>query len=84
MLAVLRGWFIALITPFSQRGWFWQELESNGPWKTWQSTVLKLSKTLATRNIITRRGSLTPLARAVAVSLSGFPQPTSQTGDCRS
>jgi hypothetical protein len=33
MLAVSQGRLIALSTPFGQRGWFWQEWESDGPWK---------------------------------------------------
>jgi hypothetical protein len=33
MLAVSQGRLIALSTPFGQRGWFWQEWESEGPWK---------------------------------------------------
>lgn len=40
MLAVSQGRLIALSTPFGQRGWFWQEWESEGPWKkiriTWR------------------------------------------------
>jgi hypothetical protein len=40
MLAVSQGRLIALSTPFGQRGWFWQEWESDGPWRririTWQ------------------------------------------------
>ncbi|MGH7170771.1 MAG: terminase large subunit domain-containing protein, partial [Gemmataceae bacterium] len=32
MLAVSQGRLIALSTPFGQRGWFWQEWESEGPW----------------------------------------------------
>jgi hypothetical protein len=40
MLAVSQGRLIALSTPFGQRGWFWQEWESGGPWKkvriTWR------------------------------------------------
>jgi len=33
MLAVSQGRLIALSTPFGQRGWFWQEWQSEGPWK---------------------------------------------------
>jgi hypothetical protein len=33
MLAVSQGRLIALSTPFGQRGWFWQEWQSDGPWK---------------------------------------------------
>jgi hypothetical protein len=33
MLAVSQGRLVALSTPFGQRGWFWQEWESEGPWK---------------------------------------------------
>ncbi len=33
MLAVSQGRLIALSTPFGQRGWFWQEWESDGPWR---------------------------------------------------
>ncbi len=33
MLAVSQGRLIALSTPFGQRGWFWQEWESEGPWQ---------------------------------------------------
>jgi hypothetical protein len=40
MLAVSQGRLVALSTPFGQRGWFWQEWESDGPWKkvriTWR------------------------------------------------
>jgi hypothetical protein len=40
MLAVSQGRLIALSTPFGQRGWFWQEWESDGPWRkiriTWR------------------------------------------------
>jgi hypothetical protein len=40
MLAVSQGRLVALSTPFGQRGWFWQEWESHGPWKkvriTWR------------------------------------------------
>jgi hypothetical protein len=32
MLAVSQGRLVALSTPFGQRGWFWQEWESEGPW----------------------------------------------------
>jgi hypothetical protein len=33
MLAVSQGRLIALSTPFGQRGWFWQEWQSEGPWR---------------------------------------------------
>ncbi len=33
MLAVSQGRLIALSTPFGQRGWFWHEWESEGPWR---------------------------------------------------
>jgi hypothetical protein len=40
MLAVSQGRLVALSTPFGRRGWFWQEWESDGPWKkvrvTWR------------------------------------------------
>jgi hypothetical protein len=40
MLAVSQGRLIALSTPFGQRGWFWQEWQSGGPWQkiriTWR------------------------------------------------
>jgi hypothetical protein len=40
MLAVSRGRLVALSTPFGQRGWFYDEWHSSGPWQrirvTWQ------------------------------------------------
>ena len=40
MLAISRGRLVALSTPFGQRGWFYREWESDGPWKkvriTWR------------------------------------------------
>jgi hypothetical protein len=38
MLAVSQGRLIALSTPFGQRGWFYQEWSSAGPWKRVQVT----------------------------------------------
>jgi hypothetical protein len=38
MLAVSQGRLIALSTPFGQRGWFYDEWESGGPWRKFRIT----------------------------------------------